>query len=79
MPAIGGEAVADLGRQLARRGEHQRAARLRPGAPDVGRQAVQDRQRERRRLAGTGLGAAQEVAAGKKMGMALAWIGVGMV
>jgi hypothetical protein len=29
---------------------------------------VQDRQRERRRFAGTGLSAAQEVAAGKKMG-----------
>ena len=66
--AVGGEAVADLRGQLARRGQHQDAAGLRPGRADVVRQALQDRQRERRRLAGAGLGAAQQVAAGEEMG-----------
>ena len=66
--AVGGEAVADLRRQLAGRGQHQDAAGLRPGRADVVRQALQDRQRERRRLAGAGLCAAQQVAAGEQVG-----------
>ena len=77
--AVSGKAVTDLGRQLTRRGQHQDAAGLRPGRADVARQAVQDRQGERRRLAGAGLRAAQQVAAGEEMGIALAWIGVGVV
>jgi hypothetical protein len=40
---------------------------------------VQDRQRERRGLAGAGLSAAQQVAAGEQRGIAWAWIGVGVV
>ena len=64
--AIGVEAVEDLARQFAGRREHQHAAglRLRPDA--VFQNAVQDRQREGRRLAGAGLGDADDVASGKR-------------
>ena len=40
---------------------------------------LQDRQREGGGLAGAGLGAAEQVAAGETCGMACAWIGVGVV
>jgi hypothetical protein len=39
-------------------------------------QALQQRQRERRRLAGAGLGRAHHVLAGQHHGMACAWMGV---
>ena len=42
------------------------------------RQAVEDRQREGRGLAGAGLGDAEQVAALQQFGMAAAWIGVGI-
>ena len=57
------EALGDLGRQLARRLEDQRARHARPGA--AGGQDVDHRQGEARRLAGAGLGAAEHVAPGE--------------
>jgi hypothetical protein len=61
--AIGLEAVADLDRQFARRGQDQGAGALRnrPGAGSG--KAVEDGQRKGRRLAGAGLGDAQQVTA----------------
>jgi hypothetical protein len=52
------EALLDLHAQFARRRQDQR-----PGPPRTAGEAVEDRQRERRRLAGAGLGEADEVAA----------------
>ena len=66
--AVGLEALLDLARQLARRGQDQDPAAVRRGRPAVGGEAVQDRQRERRGLAGAGLGDAQEVAAFQDVG-----------
>jgi hypothetical protein len=61
--AVGAEAVVDLRRQLARRREDQAAhARRRARRPRRDGEPVQDRQREGGRLAGAGLGAAQDVA-----------------
>ncbi len=67
--AVGAEAVADLRGELARGGQHQAAHRarlalLRGGLG--GRQALQDGQGEGGGLAGAGLGAAEEVAAGER-------------
>ena len=57
------EALRDLAREFAGRAEHERArSELRRGAR-VREQLVEDRQRERRRLAGAGLGDADEIAA----------------
>jgi hypothetical protein len=61
--AVGLEAVGDLHRQFAGRHQHQRARLARAGRRGELGQAVQHRQRERRGLAGTGLGAAQNVLA----------------
>ena len=77
MPAVGAEALGDLGGELAGGAEHQHAAALAHGRAAVGRQAMQDRQREGGGLAGAGLGDAEQVAAGQHVGMAWAWIGVG--
>ena len=65
MAAIGVEAVEDLAGQLTGGREHQHAAGLGLRLDAVLQQAVQDRQRERRGLAGAGLGDADDVAAGK--------------
>jgi hypothetical protein len=59
--AVGANAFVDLGRELARRHEHQRARRFRRMSVVV--EQLQDRQREAGRLAGAGLGAGQEVPA----------------
>ena len=61
--AVGLEALLDLARQLARRRQDQDPAAVRRRRPAVGGEAVQDRQCERRGLAGAGLGDAQDVAA----------------
>ena len=67
--AVDADAFLDLGSQFAGRRQHQRADRARGGA--VGgrgrrqRQALQQRQREAGGLAGAGLGAGQQVAAGQ--------------
>ena len=63
--AVGLEAVVDLPGELARRGEDEDAAVFRPGRTAVAEQPLDDRQREGGRLAGAGLGAAEEVAAGE--------------
>ena len=62
--AIGVEAVEDLAGQFAGRREHQHAAGLGLRPDPVFQNAVQDRQREGRGLAGAGLGDADDVAAG---------------
>ena len=56
-------AFVDLDRQFARRREHQRLDRAPPFGARLGREQLEDRQREGRRLARPGLGAAQQVAA----------------
>ena len=56
-------AFVDLDRQFARRREHQCLDRAPPFGARLGREQLEDRQREGRRLARPGLGAAQQVAA----------------
>jgi hypothetical protein len=64
VPAVGLEAGRDLGGELARRGQDQCPGRFRLQGLLVGdEQAMQDRQREGRGLAGAGLGDAEQVAA----------------
>ena len=65
MPAVGAEALGDLGGKLAGGAEHQNAAALARRRAAVGCQAMEDRQRERGGLAGAGLGDAEQVAAGQ--------------
>ena len=63
--AVDANALLDLERELAGRGEDEGADRATAGARvDVGRaEALEERQHEGRRLAGAGLGVGQEVAA----------------
>ena len=71
------EALRDLAREFARRAEHEHArSALRRGAR-IGKQLVEDRQRERGRLAGAGLGDAERSRPCISAGIACAWIGVG--
>ena len=63
VPAIGAEAVGDLAGQFARRREHQHAAGFLLGPQALGVQVIEDRQREGRGLAGSGLRDADDVAA----------------
>jgi len=66
VPPIGAHPLGDLGRELARRRENQG-----PGAPrrrSLGRETLQDRQHERRGLAGAGLSAGEHVSAGQHVG-----------
>jgi hypothetical protein len=65
MPAVGAKTVGDLDRQLARRAEHKRAARLAQRRLGVLGEAVEDGHGEGRRLAGAGLGDAAQVTAGE--------------
>src|SRR3569623_2105600 len=66
--AVGREALADLGGALARRREHAAAdVAVALAGRDV-REALQDRQRERRRLSGTGLGKPEQVAPREDVG-----------
>ena len=75
MPAVGAESSRRFAAASSRVGERTSA---RIGARPLARrfatrlQAVQDRQRERGRLAGAGLGAAEHVAAGEHCGIACA-------
>jgi hypothetical protein len=61
MAPVPGEAVADLRGELAGRGEDEDPDVARVGDGD-GLQPLEDRERERRGLAGAGLGAAEQVA-----------------
>ena len=63
--AVGPQAVADLERELARRGEDQRAGAFRFIHAIVPGEMLQQRQAEGRRLAGAGLGDAEHIAARK--------------
>jgi hypothetical protein len=64
--AVGGETFADLGGQLARGREHQGAWSAQAFAPGRASQAIQDGDGEGRGLAGAGLRAAEQIAAGKQ-------------
>jgi hypothetical protein len=66
MPPVSAEAVEDLPGELARRAQHQHAAGLRLRPHPVCGEVVEDRQRERRGLAGAGLGDADDVALGEQ-------------
>ena len=66
MAAIGPEAGVDLNRELARRREDQGARAAMVGADAVFGETLEQRQAERRGLAGAGLGDAQQVAAGQQ-------------
>ncbi|MNE23497.1 hypothetical protein D3C80_1167530 [compost metagenome] len=68
MGAVLLETVADLGGQFTGGAQHQAAGRARLGRDAVLGQAVQDRQGEGRRLAGAGLGDAQQVLAQHDVG-----------
>ena len=59
---VGAKAVADLGREFSGRSEDQHAGGERRRAAAVGAEARENRQRERRRLAGAGLGDAKQIA-----------------
>ncbi len=73
MAAIGAEAVRNLAGQLSGRGQHQHAAGLLLGPQALGVEVVQDRQRESRGLAGSGLRDADDIAAlhGERNGLIL--------
>src|SRR4029077_1183165 len=60
MPAVGPEALGDLARKLARRRQDQGAAAPRLGGTPRGREALEDRQGERRRFSGPRSGAAAQ-------------------
>ena len=66
--AIGANRVVDLARQFAGGCQHQHAAAAARRRAALCVQAVQDRQRECRRLAGAGLGDAEQVAPGEDVG-----------
>src|SRR5215469_3530107 len=68
MTAIGAEAVGDLQGQLARWSQHERAHGLARRRHAIGRQTLENGQREGRRLARAGLGDAEQVATGEQMG-----------
>ena len=80
VPAVDAHALLDLCRELAGRGEDQRAdlvlCRL---TGDRAREPLQHRQHEAGGLAGAGLCAGEHVAAGENDGIACAWTGVGWV
>ena len=61
--AVKGDALVDLRGQFPGGGEDERPRPARRAGLRPGGEALQDRQRERGRLAGAGLGAADEVAA----------------
>ena len=81
--AIGLEAVDDLAGEFTRRAQHQHAAgflfRTFPVAGDL----VKDRQRERRGLAGAGLGDADDIASGHcrrdRLGLNRGWGDIALV
>ena len=75
--AIGLEAFSNLGCQFARRRQHEHAGALAHRGLRVGGEAMQNRKRERRRLAGAGLGDAEQVLARHDHGDALGLNGSG--
>ena len=63
MPAVSAEAVENLARQFARRAQHQHAAGFVLERARIAGEAMQDRQRESRGFAGSGLRDADDIAA----------------
>ena len=80
MSAVRAKTIADLPRQLAGRTEHQHAAGFPLKRPSTGEEMMQDRQRERRRLAGACLCNSNHVTAreGNRNGLRLNWRGRGV-
>ena len=68
---IGPETLEDLAGELARRAEHEHAAEARLAPHRLRQEMVQDRKRKGGRLAGAGLGDADEVAARENVGNGL--------
>ncbi len=66
MLAVGLEAFGDLAGQLARRREDERTCAAARRRLTVGGEALQDRQRERGRLAGSRLRDAEQILAGEQ-------------
>jgi len=75
--AVGGEAFADLRGQLARGRQHQSARSAQTFAPRRASQTGQDGDGKGRGLAGAGLRAAEQIAAGQKERNGLRLDGVG--
>src|ERR1700730_11826383 len=71
MAAVSAEAIEYLARELAGRAQHQHAAGLALRPPPICEQMMQDRQRERRGLAGAGLRNPDHVAARQNGGNGL--------
>jgi hypothetical protein len=63
MPTVGSEAFGDLAGQFPRGGQDQGAAAAARRLLGIGGKALKNRQREGRRLAGAGLGDAEQVLA----------------
>ncbi len=78
VPAVSGDAFADLGRQLTGGSKHQSAHRARATGRRTGVQALQQRQGEAGGLAGAGLGAGQDVTAFEYDGNGLGLDGCGL-
>ena len=68
MPRIDAEAFRDLPRKLARRRKDERAHMAAANGLALAQQAIEDGQREGRRLAGAGLGDAEKIVALEKVG-----------
>src|SRR3954466_14976668 len=62
--AVGAEAVLVLAREFTGRAQDENAAALADRSPRLGREVVQDREREGRRLAGAGLRDAAQITPG---------------
>lgn len=77
MPAVGIEALEDLAGEFAGWAQHQHAAGLGLRLDTVFQQAMQDRKREGRGLAGAGLRDADDVASGNRDGNGLSLNGGG--
>jgi hypothetical protein len=75
----GPQAVGDLVDQFAGRREDQRLGRLGRRLARLIQQRVDQRQAEGQRLAGAGLGEAEDVVSFSASGIACVWIGVGWV
>ena len=65
MAAVCAEAVAYLARELARRAQYQDAAGFSLRRLTIGKETMQNRQGESRRLAGAGLCNADDIASGE--------------
>ena len=70
-PAVGLNALTDLGRELAGGGQDERARRSPAGTPCISVKLLQERQNEGSGLAGAGLRAPEQVPPGQQVRYAL--------